>query len=246
MVTCSGVTRRGIRCTRVVHAPHMRCTTHRRADRQSPLPTTTQRPPAHHVVTQSHSPPPPPTVVERASPTNLYAELVRYQLANPSHFDLDDDHATFDPSVVDVEPTTTVAHDHHEARMICQQQDRDYALSLRKDAAIARWRQCRRLVEALLVLRRWWRVHLCSSTIRRIQQYEAFYRSRSFAPDVSPGERERIGATIQRHKQAERWCHRWLVTPISADWDARHVIRIPALPTAASSSERSVGTTYTP
>lgn len=176
-----------------------------------------------HVQTHPSAPPSDP------SPSRgLYDELLRYQMANPHHTLFEDPH---DGDVAtNLEPIDD-SERIQEARMLRQQQDEDFARSLRKDRTIERWKRCRVVVYALIELRRWRRSHLCVSVIRAIQRCEALCREMCFSTRVSQGQRNAIGAVVQRNKHIERWCRMWLEHRSHGDWDVNRLVSVQLTPT---------------
>jgi hypothetical protein len=234
MSTCAGLTKRGLPCTRMVTLPHTRCKTHRvsvdyhhgqssahngRPNEHAVTPTTALAGESDAWTTESRISP----EIGHAS-MGLYDELLRYHIENPHHGMYEQGDDTFQHTMRD-ENDETIGDsgsriDHvRDGRLLCRQQDDEYEMSLRKDRAISMWKRCRMVVFSLIELRRWQRSHLCSSVIRSIQRYETLCREIVFSSSVSQPERNAIGVVIQKNKNVERWCKRWLETRMHHDWD---------------------------
>ena len=230
MQRCTGVTKRGLTCTRTVVFPQTRCKTHRIPTGNSSTNTSTNSS-SHDMIPSS------PTRESDAQETtdarvvaqttvSMYEELLKYHLMNPNPFD----GAVGDGEMIDEHRDNDFSGDSYDAvydgRWIRQQQDDEYEMALRKDRAIARWKRCRILVYTLTELCRWRRSHLCSSVIRLIQRYETQGRSICFSECASQNDRVRIGDIIQKNKQIERWCKLWIEHKRHCDWDASKMMDV--------------------
>lgn len=219
MSRCTGVTKRGAACARTVVFPHTRCKAHREAGTNRHTSTsadTVESTESTDTRTYAH----PATL-------SMYDELVAYHVMNPHNFDDE----TYDAGPFQEPRNARWSVDADEGRALCEQQDDEYARSLRKDRARSRWKKCRIAVHALIGLSRWQRLQLCSSVIRLIQRCEVQFRTECFSPCASQHDRNRIGDIVQKNKQIERWCNLWMAHQRVGDWDVSRMMDAHLKPT---------------